>query len=61
MKKSHEISYDFMVNWLKTAGGKSINAMMIHEEGDIYKVFSEIQRQLGSGIPETSGSKCNAY
>ena len=49
IKKSHEISYNYMVNWLRTSGGKAINAMMIHEHGDVYKVFSDIKRE---GVPK---------
>ena len=49
IQKASKINYEQMVAWLKIAGGKSINAMLIAEDGDIEAVFKQISRK---GIPK---------
>lgn len=52
-KKAHQISYEKLTRWAKTTVGKTINAMMIQENGDIFKVFEELRRE---GLPERLAS-----
>jgi phage replication initiation protein len=42
------ITYDKQVKWLKTAGGKTINAMLQVEGGDIGRVIEKLRRE---GLP----------
>ncbi len=47
--KGSNMSYLQMVDWLKSTGGKAINAMLQVENGDIESVISQIVRD---GIPK---------
>lgn len=49
IQKSSQINYEQMVEWLKNAAGKSINAMLLAEGGDIESVFKKISRK---GFPK---------
>lgn len=49
IQKAAKINYEQMVEWLKTAAGKSINAMLIVEQGDIQSVLAQISRK---GLPK---------
>lgn len=49
IKLSYEISYERMKHNLRVQSGKGINAMMILESGDVFKIISDLQRE---GIPK---------
>lgn len=49
IQRASKINYEAMVSWLKTSAGKSINAMLLAEQGDIQSVFSQISRE---GFPK---------
>jgi DNA relaxase NicK len=47
--RAGQITYDSMVRWLRTAAGKSLNAMLKVENGDMEAVLEQIVRE---GIPK---------
>ncbi len=49
IQRAGKINYEAMVKWLKSAAGKSLNAMMQVENGDIDAVFEQIVRE---GLPK---------
>lgn len=49
IQRAGAINYDAMVKWLKTVAGKSLNAMLQVEHGDVDAVIKQIVRE---GLPK---------